>query len=83
MPTWSEIAALLTGAAAIVTSILMYRKNLIILEQKMADVQERLKSHNAYAEKFTETKNDIADIKTDVAIIKTALSFVQKEAEKK
>ena len=80
--TWADISALLVGIGAIVTAILMYRKSLVILEEQMKEVKDRLNSHNKYAEKFTETKDDISEIKTDIAVIKNTLEFIQKEAEK-
>ena len=80
--TWADISALLVGIGAIVTAILMYRKSLVILEEQMKEVKDRLNSHNKYAEKFTATKDDISAIKTDIAVIKNTLEFIQKEAEK-
>ena len=79
--TWADIAALLAGLGAIATAILMYRKSLILLEEQMKEVKDRLNSHNKYAEKFTEAKTDISEIKTDIAVIKTTLAFIQKEVD--
>ena len=44
-------------------------------------MEEKLDTHNGYAQKFAETTESIGEIKTDVAVIKTKMEFIVKEVK--
>lgn len=78
----TAIGAFLAGIASILSAILLNRKTAALMEYRLGKVEEKLDSHNGYAQKFAETTDSIASIKTDIAVIKTSLKYITKEADK-
>ena len=76
----TAIGAFLVGIGSVISAIMLNRKTVALLEQRMTVVERKLDSHNGYAQKFTETSEDIAGIKTDIAVIKTKMEFIAEEA---
>lgn len=71
------IVALITGVCAVVGQWLIARNQAskrkideavraAKLDERLARIEERLDSHNSYAEKFTQFGTDIAVIKNDI-----------------
>lgn len=79
----TAIGAFLVGIASVISAILLNRKTTALMEYRLTKVEEKLDSHNGYAQKFAETTDSIAGIKTDIAVIKTSLEYIAKEAEGK
>lgn len=73
----TAIGAFLAGIASILSAILLNRKTVALLEQRMTQVERKLDSHNGYAAKFVENSEQLADIKTDIAVIKTKMEFLE------
>lgn len=72
----TAIGAFLAGIASILSAILLNRKTVALLEQRMTQVERKLDSHNGYAQKFVENSEQLAEMKTDIAVIKTTLEFI-------
>lgn len=79
---FTAIGAFLVGTASVISAILLNRKTTALMEYRLTKVEEKLDSHNGYAQKFAETTDSIGKIKTDIAVIKTSLQYIAKEAEK-
>lgn len=71
------IGALITGVCAVVGQLIITRQQTAKrrideavrdakLDDRLARIEERLDSHNSYAEKFVEFGTDIAVIKNDI-----------------
>ena len=71
------IVALITGICAVVGQLIITRQQTAKrkideavrdakLDDRLARIEERLDSHNSYAEKFVEFGTDIAVIKNDI-----------------
>lgn len=71
------IGALITGICAVVGQLIITRQQTAKrrideavrdakLDDRLARIEERLDSHNSYAEKFVEFGTDIAVIKNDI-----------------
>ena len=71
------IIALITGICAVVGQLIITRQQTAKrrideavrdakLDDRLARIEERLDSHNSYAEKFVEFGTDIAVIKNDI-----------------
>ena len=71
------IGALITGICAVVGQLIITRQQAAKrrideavrdakLDDRLARIEERLDSHNSYAEKFVEFGTDIAVIKNDI-----------------
>lgn len=71
------IVALITGVCAVVGQLIITRQQTAKrrideavrdakLDDRLARIEERLDSHNSYAEKFVEFGTDIAVIKNDI-----------------
>ena len=75
----AAIGAFLTGIASLIGAIMLNRKTTALMEYRLGKVEEKLDSHNGYAQKFAETTDSIASIKTDIAVIKTKMEFIAKE----
>ena len=73
----TAIGALIVGIASVVSAIMLNRKTMALLEYRMKKVEEKLESHNHYAEKFTTTAERIAEIQKDVAVIKTRIEYIE------
>lgn len=78
----TAIGAFLVGIASVISAVLLNRKTTALMEYRLSKVEEKLDSHNGYAEKFAATTDSIGKIKTDIAVIKTSLQYIAKEAEK-
>ena len=76
----TAIGAFLVGIGSVISAILLNRKTVALLEQRMTVVERKLDSHNGYAQRFAETSESIAGIKTDIAVIKTKMEFIAEEA---
>lgn len=72
----TAIGAFLTGIASLIGAIMLNRKTTALMEYRLGKVEEKLDSHNGYAQKFAETTDSIASIKTDIAVIKTKMEFI-------
>ncbi len=72
----AAIGAFLTGIASLIGAIMLNRKTTALMEYRLGKVEEKLDSHNGYAQKFAETTDSIASIKTDIAVIKTKMEFI-------
>ena len=73
----SIIVAIITGVFAVIGQLLISRNQAskrkvddavraAKLDERLARIEERLDSHNSYAEKFTQFGTDIAVIKNDI-----------------
>lgn len=72
----TAIGAFLAGIASLIGAIMLNRKTAALMEYRLGKVEEKLDSHNGYAQKFAETTDSIASIKTDIAVIKTKMEFI-------
>lgn len=73
----TAIAGLLVGFGGIISAVLLYRKTVALLEYRMKIVEQKLDTHNGYAEKLGDIKTDIAVIKTDISYLKDEVSEVR------
>lgn len=73
----SVIVAIITGAFAVIGQLVISRNQAskrkiddavraAKLDERLSRIEERLDSHNSYAEKFTSFGTDIAVIKNDI-----------------
>ena len=75
----TAIGAFLVGIGSVISAILLNRKTTALLEYRLGKVEEKLDSHNGYAQKFAETTDSIGKIKTDIAVIKTKLEYISEK----
>ena len=79
----TAIGAFFVGVASILSAILLNRKTQALMEYRLGKVEEKLDSHNGYAQKFSESSDRLSKIETDIAVIKTSMEYIAKEAEAK
>lgn len=72
----TAIGAFFVGVASILSAILLNRKTQALMEYRLGKVEEKLDSHNGYAQKFAETTESIGEIRTDIAVIKAKMEYI-------
>ena len=75
----TAIGALVLGVSGIVSAILLHLKTIALITYRLEQVEKRLDSHNHYAEKFSQSAAQIAEIQTDIAVIKTTLEYIKEK----
>lgn len=77
----TALGAFLAGVGGIVSSVLLHRKTMVLLEYRMNQVEKKLDAHNGYAKMFAENSANLAKIETDIAVIKTSIKYLEREIE--
>lgn len=77
----TALGAFLAGVGGIVSSVLLHRKTMVLLEYRMNQVEKKLDTHNGYAKMFAENSANLAKIETDIAVIKTSIKYLEREIE--
>ena len=75
----TAIGAFLVGIGSVISALLLNRKTTALLEYRLGKVEEKLDSHNGYAEKFADTAEDLSELKADIRVIKNDLKWLKEE----
>ena len=75
----TAIGALIVGIASVISAILLNRKTMALLEYRLGKVEEKLDSHNGYAQKFVENSEQLGELKADIRVIKNDLKWLKEE----